>query len=282
MDEATNKSRMDYYIENFLPIAGGDGTGEDPPPSGDPESNGDPSENNPPDSGWKTGDPLDQHPRFKEVYGERNAARESLKKWDELGSLDDIQDRLDRLNQYEEKIKEVRDRQAMSQEEQDQQAYKARIRKQMLDVYPELSKLEKFDESTYDDRYVSREEQNWERASNHFGNLLKANQINVDRETQDDIEDFVLAKMTDQEKQQVASGDFSSIKGVYERVSKSPLFKGFSPAPSNENRGAVNEPVPKRMKPGGTTPKPGDKKAKTWADAEDRAWAKMKAEFPGG
>lgn len=233
------------------------------------------------DSGWKSGDPLDNHPRFKEVYGERNSARESLKKWDEFGSMDEVKERLDRLEQYEAKIKEVRERQAMTDEEQNQLASKERIRKQMLDVYPELKKLERFDEATYDSRYVSREEQNWERASETLGKILKANNINVDRNGQDDIEDFILSKMSDEERQSVSGGNFSIIQGIYDRASKSPLFSGLSSS-GTQNGSQPPESPPKRLKPGGTTAKPPEKKATTWEEAEKRAFAKMKSEISGG
>jgi len=271
---------MDRLIEEFLPIAGGDGEGDPPSGGGPPQET---SSDSPQDSSWKEGDPLDKHPRFNEVIGERNKARESLEGYQRFGSTEELQSRMDRLDEYDEAIKKHREKQSMTQDEQDQDANNARIRKQMLNIMPELKKLETMDEGQFDSRYVSREEQNWERASTYFGSFLKAKNINVDQATQDDIEDFVLTKMSDQEKRAIASGDLSGIEGIYARVSERPFFKGLSGSSQNGDQSPPGqEKVPKRVKPGGTAPKPEGEKAKTWKDAEDRAWAKMKESFPGG
>lgn len=227
-------------------------------------------------SGKFVPDEKDYMPRKKydEVYGQMESVKTKLGKYSVFGDADEVQSKLDRLNSYEDRIKEFREQQSLTQEQRDVQQNNEQIRKQMEEIYPELKNLGRISE--IDELRGYREDQILGQASDYLGSVLKSNELSVDADTQGDIEDFLLSKMTANEREAMSQGDFGVIDSVYERVKGSRLMSSLTgETPQNESRPPQKAPM--RHKSGGAGAQKENKKPMSMREAEDLGWARMEA-----
>lgn len=216
-------------------------------------------------------------PAFDKVWGKLKGAESRLKKYSDFGDPDAVSERLARLEAYEKRIEEYRNQQALSEDERNAAAAKQRIYKQLLEVAPELKSIGKIEE--LEKRLNASQEfienQAMEAASSHLGNLLKTKGIQVDTQTQDNIEDLILLRIGEEGKAALRRRDFSAIDSTLGELLKSQLFSGLDRPDGAQ--GVQASSLPKRQKPGGTTAKPKTKGPRTFDEAEAEAWERIQA-----
>lgn len=201
--------------------------------------------------------------RFDQVYAQ-------AKSWEKFGKPEDVERDLNEYRQWKQQVEQYRKQQAALQNTPE--AQRERLRAQLEDVDPRLKKLDMIDQIQSQVVQIYAE-----KASNHLGQLLAQNNLKVGAKTQERLEDYLLASMTDEQRTRMYAGDVS----VVDEVFKAELETEDGLLASLKSRAQQSEPppTPVRAKPGtSTTPAkaPDPNKKKSFDDYVTEAWERYR------
>jgi hypothetical protein len=211
--------------------------------------------------------------RFNEVYGQSKDFERMAKAYQTYGKPEDLKSRLDKLAQWEKAVEESRAKAGQSDEEKTAADRAARVRRELMAIFPELGKLAKIEEleKGYGElRGTSEETAASAMLAEHsksFTKILSA--AHIDPKYQSDIEEYIVAKMSDEEKLAFVRGDFGVAKTMFDGLLKAggmltTLVKKQPPIPP-----ALHNT------PGGTNLQGGKKTKIGMKEALDLGWARM-------
>lgn len=209
--------------------------------------------------------------RFNEVYGKYKEYERSMKEWGEL-KPSEVKAQMQKLKEWEKQVEDYKKQANATPDEKQTAERAARVRKELLGIFPELGKLSKIDEleNKYEGLSASEAEATAKGVlaehSAAFAPMLKA--ANIDSKYQGDIEEFLVNKMSEDEKIAFLQGDFDVVKPIFEAALKegllSALVRKTTPLPP-----ALRNPV-------GGTNAPGKKpKPLSMKEAEEQGWSRM-------
>lgn len=191
--------------------------------------------------------------RFDQVYGKLSAYKE-------FGTPEEIKAQLAQFNVWKKQVDDLR---AKSQGREQAEDPKEKIRKQLLEVMPELGELSSLGELK--EHQISS---NMEKASSHLSTLLKTEKLEVAPEVQDEIEDFIVNKMSEAQLKKFLKGDTGVVTEVFNACLEKGLLATLKP------KAPALPKAPMRHAPGGTPPK-APQKIKTFDEAGDAAWGRL-------
>jgi hypothetical protein len=212
--------------------------------------------------------------RFNEVYKSFKDNERAMSDYKKYGSPDEIRQRHEKLTQWEKAVEEAKKHANETPDEKSAAERAARVRKELLNIFPELGNLGKIAdlESKYEGLSAGEAQaaakQVLAEHSASFTPVLKA--AGIDAKHQTDIETYVVANMSEDQKVAFLQGDFSVAKAIFDANIKaggiiSTLVKRAAPIPP-----ALRNPV------GGTTVKGGKPKPMTMREAEEMGWQRLK------
>lgn len=209
--------------------------------------------------------------RFNEVYGKFKDYERSMKEWGDL-KPSEVKAQMQKLREWEKAVDEAKKAASATPDEKQSAERAARVRKELMQIFPELGKLSKIDEleSRYEGLSAGEAEATAREVltehSNAFAPMLKT--AGIDPKYQSDIEEYIAGKMSEEEKIAFLQGDFDIAKSIFEASLKEGLLSLFvrKAAPISP---ALRNPV------GGTVAKGGKSKPLTMKEAEDIGWSRM-------
>ncbi len=210
--------------------------------------------------------------RFNEVYGKFKDFERKLADYSKYGSPDEIKGRHEKLTQWEKAVEEAKKAATATPDEKATAERAARVRKELMAIFPELANLTKITdlENKYGELSASEAESVAKEVlaehSAALAPLLKA--ANIDPKHQNDIEEFLVAKMSEEEKVAFLQGDFSIAKGIFEAGLKEGLLSTLV------KKAAPLQPI-LRNPAGGTIVKGQKPKPLTMKEAEEMGWARI-------
>lgn len=210
--------------------------------------------------------------RFNEVYGKFKEYERSLADYKKYGAPDEIRQRHEKLTQWEKAVDEAKRKANETPDEKSAAERSARIRKELVGLFPELANLNKIGE--LENRYSELSAGEAEATAREvlaehsaaFTPLLKA--AGIDPKHQSDIEEYLIAKMSADERVAFLQGDFNVAKAWFDYSLKEGMLAGLvkrtAPIPP-----MLRNPV------GGTVVKGGKPKPISMKDALDIGWSRM-------
>ncbi len=211
--------------------------------------------------------------RFNEVYGKYKELERSSKAWEGL-KPDEVRAKMDKLTQWEKAVEEAKKKSAMSDDEKSAADRAARVRKELLAIFPELAgltKLSDFEKAIAELRGAQDEGVATEVIKEHSASLTALmKETGIDPKYQNKIENYLVALMSDEDKQAFLQGDFDVAKKLFEDDIKdggllASLVKKSAPIPP-----ALRNPA------GGTIVKGKAPKPMGLKEALDAGWERMK------
>ncbi len=210
--------------------------------------------------------------RFNEVYKQAKEYERQMAEYKKFGAPDEIRSRHEKLTQWEKAVEEAKKNANATPDEKQAVERAARVRKELLTIFPELSNLGKIPdlESKYEGLSAGEAEATARQVlaehSASFTPLVKA--AGIDPKYQGEIEEYLVAKMSEEEKVAFLRGDFSVAKTLFEASLKegllSSLVRKQSPIPP-----ALRNPA------GGTVVKGAKQKPLSMREAEQAGWERL-------
>ncbi len=210
--------------------------------------------------------------RFNEVYGKFKDYERTLADYKKYGAPAEIGARHEKLNQWEKAVEQAKKDASASPDEKNAAERSARVRKELMAIFPELANLAKIPdlESKYEGMSAGQAEATAKEVlaehSATFAPILKA--AGIDSKYQSDIEEFLVAKMSDDDKIAFLQGDFSVVKTLFEASMKEGLLASLV-------RKAAPIPPALRNPAGGTIVKGAKPKPMTMREAEELGWQRL-------
>ena len=196
--------------------------------------------------------------RFYKVYGQ-------FAEYKKFGKMDEVRSKLEKLAQWEKAVEQHRSQGTQGDETR-------QIREQLYKIAPELKALEKF--GSIEQQLSAMQEATvtarMDKASGYLGDKLKTMGFQVTQQEQDELEILLWHKMSPDEQEEFKNGDFSIIDSILSKTKSAGVFGRL---------GAKTPPkAPTRMGPTGGPKPPSSQqpKGKTWDEASDIGWEKMK------
>lgn len=210
--------------------------------------------------------------RFNEVYGKAKEYERQMAEYKKYGAPAEIGARHEKLTQWEKAVEEAKKQANATPDEKTAAERAARVRKELVTLFPELANLGKIAdlESKYEGLSAGEAEATARTVlaehSASFTPLLKA--AGIDPKYQGDIEELLVAKMSEDEKVAFLQGDFNVAKTLFESSVKEGLLAGLS---------RKTPPIPPALRnPAGGQIVPGKKpKPLSLKEALDAGWNRL-------
>lgn len=213
--------------------------------------------------------------RFNEVYRQAKEYERAMAAYKKYGAPEEIAARHEKLTQWEKAVEEAKKQASATPDEKQAAERAARVRKELLAIFPELGNLAKITdlESKYGELSAGEAEAAAKEVlaehSVAFAPLVK--EAGIDPKYQSEIEEFIAAKMSEDDKIAFLQGDFSVAKTIFEAAVKEGLLSGLvKKAPLITP--ALRNPA------GGTVVKGAKPKPLSMKEAEEMGWARMQNE----
>lgn len=203
--------------------------------------------------------------RFNAIYAKHKASEASLKSYSDLGSRDDVMAGMARLKAIDEAVARQRAKTSVSDSEREEEGRRETIRKQLLEVHPDLKKLDDFDRLN---RRIANS--NMREMKGTLNGLLTDGGYKVEATEMQDVLNLFDSRMTADQQERFQDGDTSVVAEVFDKMKESRFMKAMM----DPSAGIQKQTPFKKHGFGGTG---GNKSApaKTIAEATKRAMEMM-------